>query len=78
MLGLPARYATTVRFRGPCLRELDQQTIANVEADLKAYVDKGGLRVRRGGSVWSSCGLRSDAELRAVLLQLDAPPVRAT
>src|ERR1019366_136450 len=72
MLDLPARYATTVRFRGTNLHDLNRETIDDVDADLKAYVDKGGLRVRRGESVWSSCGLRKEAELRAVLLRLDA------
>ena len=72
ILGLPAGYATAFRFRGSILATLDRETIAAAEDDLKAYVDKGGLRVRRGGSVWSSCDLRTDAQLRDILLRLDS------
>ena len=71
LLGLPAQYETAIRFHGSTLRDLDKERLDGIEADLKAYVDMGGLRVRRGESVWSNCGLHDEAELRSVLLCLD-------
>ncbi|HEX3959444.1 MAG TPA: AAA domain-containing protein [Trebonia sp.] len=71
-VGLSRDYATNIRFRDSYLRALGSDAISAVETDLKAYVDKGGLRVRRGESIWSRCDLRGEKELRDLLLRLDA------
>ena len=71
LLSLPAQYETAIRLHGSALRDLDRERVDDIEADLKAYVDMGGLSVRRGESVWSNCGLRDPAELRKVLICLD-------
>ena len=71
LLGLPAQYETAIRFHGSALRDLDTEKLDGIEADLKAYVDMDGLRIRRGESVWSNCGLRDQTELRKVLICLD-------
>lgn len=72
LLGLPAQYETAIRFHESALRDLDTEKLDDIEADLKAYVDMDGLRIRRGGSVWSNCGLRDQTELRKVLICLDS------
>jgi len=69
--GLPAEYASAVRLPDTILRILDQQKVSDVSRP-ESYVDKGGLRVRRGESAWSSCSLREPDQLRGVLLRLDA------
>ena len=44
LLSLPAQYETAIRLYGSALRDLDRERVDDIEADLKAYVDMGGLR----------------------------------
>jgi very-short-patch-repair endonuclease len=72
LLDLPVRAVSQVRFRGSQLRTLGGEAIRHVVSDLMDFVDKGGLRIRRGDSPWSMSEVRDMNAVEEVLAKLDA------
>ncbi|MFD4481598.1 AAA domain-containing protein [Streptomyces sp. NPDC058471] len=67
---LPAHH-TRLRLRGPALRRLHGEHYRQTAQDLRTFVAKEGLTVRRGESPWSHTQARTEDELRAVVDGLD-------
>lgn len=71
LMGCPPAHRTGLRLRGPSLRRMHGERYRQTEQDLRAFVAKKGLTVRRGDSPWSQTQARTDDELRAVVEGLD-------
>ncbi|WP_143677032.1 AAA domain-containing protein [Kitasatospora sp. GP30] len=69
--GFPSSQRTRWRLRGGRLKPMDRETRRQVEQDLRDFLDRQGLRIRRGESPWARAAVRSVEELRPVLDQLD-------
>ncbi|MDQ0935189.1 AAA domain-containing protein [Streptomyces turgidiscabies] len=77
LMGSPPDHHTRLRLRGRALHHLNGEQHRRTEQDLRAFVAKKGLRVRRGESPWSHTSARTDDELRAVVTGLDQLTGRA-
>ncbi|MGW1543278.1 AAA domain-containing protein [Streptomyces sp. NPDC002309] len=71
LMGCPPAHHTRLRLRGPALRHLHGEHHRQTEQDLRTFVAKKGLTVRRGESPWSHTQARTEDELRTVVAGLD-------
>ncbi|MFJ4153059.1 AAA domain-containing protein [Streptomyces galbus] len=71
LMGSPPDHHTRLRLRGQALRHLSGERYQQAQQDLRTFVAKKGLRVRRGESPWSRMTARTDNELRAEVTGLD-------
>ncbi|WP_435210359.1 AAA domain-containing protein [Streptomyces sp. bgisy034] len=77
LMGSPPDHHTRLRLRGHNLRRLHGDHFRQADQDLRAFVAKKGLAVRRGESPWSHLPARTDDELHAVVTSLDQLTGRA-
>ncbi|MER6406236.1 AAA domain-containing protein [Streptomyces viridosporus] len=77
LMGSPADHHTRLRLRGRDLRSLHGDHFRQAEQDMRAFVAKKGLAVRRGDSPWSQMPARTDDELHSVVTSLDQLTGRA-
>ncbi|TJZ99175.1 AAA domain-containing protein [Actinacidiphila oryziradicis] len=71
LMGCPPAHHTRLRLRGSALRRMHGERYRQTEHDLRTFVAKKGLTIRRGESPWSHTQARTDDELRAVVEGLD-------
>ncbi|MFE1852129.1 AAA domain-containing protein [Streptomyces sp. NPDC059489] len=71
LTGCPTAHHTRLRLRGPALRHHHGEHYRQTEQDLRTFIAKKGLTVRRGESAWSYTQARTEDELRAVVAGLD-------
>jgi very-short-patch-repair endonuclease len=71
LLALPLKSENSVRFRGADLRDLHGDIVRRIEDDLMRFINSDGLRFRRGESAWSQSDIRTDDQMRAIVVQLD-------
>lgn len=71
LLALPESSRTDIRFRRPVLQELAGKAFQEAEDALVRFVNTGGLRFRRGESVWSGSPIRDMQQVDEVLTKLD-------
>ncbi|SNX88459.1 AAA domain-containing protein [Streptomyces sp. TLI_55] len=71
LMGCPTAHHTRLRLRGSALARLHGEHYRQTEQDLRTFVAKKGLTVRRGESPWSHTQARTEHELRAVVTGLD-------
>ncbi|MDQ0379182.1 AAA domain-containing protein [Amycolatopsis thermophila] len=58
-------------FRGDRLRALNAATVREVERSLKDFVELDGLRILRGETPWRNADVRTDEDVRKILVELD-------
>ncbi|GLY53004.1 AAA domain-containing protein [Lentzea sp. NBRC 102530] len=71
LLELPSNSDNPVRFHGTQLRDLHGDVVRGVEDALMEFVNNGGLAFHRGESAWSHSEIRSDDEVRRLVVELD-------
>jgi very-short-patch-repair endonuclease len=65
VMGIEPTAHTTVRFRGEPLKRLDAESYRTAREDLRSYVAKGGLTLRRSGRPWSESTIQSSEQASA-------------
>ncbi|WP_330277667.1 AAA domain-containing protein [Lentzea sp. NBC_00516] len=71
LLELPSGSGNPVRFHGTELRDLHGDVVRGVEDALMEFVNNGGLVFHRGESAWSHSEIRSEDEVRRLVVELD-------
>lgn len=71
LTGCPEEHRIRQRLRGPALERLTAERLRQAERDLRTFVSRQGLPVRRAESPWSRTRIRTEPELRSVVAVLD-------
>ncbi|WP_435119237.1 AAA domain-containing protein [Amycolatopsis thermoflava] len=70
LLDLPDNGVPCV-FRGVRLHALNAATVREVERRLKDFVELDGLRILRGDTPWANADVRTEDDVRKILVELD-------
>ncbi|WP_203729926.1 AAA domain-containing protein [Paractinoplanes durhamensis] len=71
LLALPEYDVSRYNLRASQLLNLDRNAVSELTDDLRAFVERGGLRVWRGESPWSKAAIRTSDDVSRVLVHLD-------
>ncbi|MFB6392265.1 AAA domain-containing protein [Polymorphospora lycopeni] len=71
LLALPSYDVSRYNLSASSLRQLNRETIEAVREDLRAFVDREGLRIWRGESPWAKAAIHTADDVDKVRIHLD-------